>query len=423
MISFLIVVAFVQLIALAAAAASRTTSSATSDANTHHRHHHHNHKSSDAGAEALKASRNTHSFLTDPDARWWMLVAGVVVLCVIAYCFTFVIVAVIYGTTMLFSALRVPFSLSNRVIWTVLTSVWWLISFLFRRVLCCCFFRGSAADAAAADEDSAHYSPAMAVENSIDSTLDSLETPSLTSTSASSQPCASPNCAMGRMVTKNGQGLTFAAAYCKDHLQLQHGPHATELVDYEKQPTKYLCNYRFLSAPLGEVALRAYALQAWREARMRNKRQPGFIYVFTSAYDRPKPTSPTMPFLYKIGETTLPTAAARVAQWDDHRGDVNFVNEEGVGWWPTKDAKGAEAIIHATLVLERVVRYNSQSRHEEVEWFHTTYGTVKATIESVIGQINQNNYYPAGSPSPPPSSSSHTEYEPERHKTVSEKTK
>jgi hypothetical protein len=379
-------------------------------------------KSPEAVKAALEGSRMVHSFLTDPDARWWMILAAIVCICVIAYCFVFALTVVVYGGTLVLSSIKVPFSWTNWLVWKLLALLFWPIYQIYSR--CCTCGRRSGGHhgyggGGGGGDESEQYATTIG---------DSLEVVGgagiSTVTEGSSQACSAQGCPYTRARSRNGVGLVFVGAMCAKHLNLQHGEHADELTTYERQPTKYLCNYCFLQAPMTELSFRAYVLNAWREAGMRNKRKAGYIYIFHSTYDEPRRIDKDGKFLYKIGETTLPHARERIAQWDDHHGDVVFTDVEGVGWWRTKDAAGAEAIIHATLLCDRIVRFNNLSKHEEVEWFSVSYATAKATIEAVLEQINRDTYFPKDSAAASTTtSSSVSEIETPKSKTVSDKTK
>jgi hypothetical protein len=389
-------------------------------------------KSPEAVKAALDGAKMAHSFLTDPDARWWMIPAALVCICVIGYCFLFALTVVVYGSSLVFGFVKVPFKWTNWLVWKLLALLFWPIYQIYIRC-CSCGRRGATAHSygGGGDYEGEQYTTEL---TAIGDSLEIVGGAGISTVSeGSSQACSANGCPYTRARSKNGVGLVFVGAMCTKHLNLQHGEHADELTPYERQPTKYLCNYRFLQAPMTELSFRAYVLNAWREAGMRNKRKAGYIYIFHSTYDEPRRLDKDGKFLYKIGETTLPHARERIAQWDDHHGDVVFTDVEGVGWWRTKDAAGAEAIIHATLVCDRIVRFNNLSKHEEVEWFEITYATAKTTIETVLEQINRDTYFPKDAamtsscstttPTAFSSRSSSSESEIEKSKTVSDKTK
>lgn len=195
-----------------------------------------------------------------------------------------------------------------------------------------------------------------------------------------------PACSNSRQTEKTADNRSFLGALCALHADAKHG----ELFQLSQQllSSKYVANYRwFVEARDAEndVATRRLVQSEIAQAKRRTpeQRKQGFIYLFTSQTDKNDEKST----LAKIGETTLPSAAERVAQWNENN-DVAFDNRENVGWWRTSDTASAEQLIHAALSRVRIVRHNGQTQHDEIEWFCAAPAKLRATVADIVAKVN-----------------------------------
>jgi hypothetical protein len=360
-----------------------------------HQHHHQQQQQQHAPtdearrkklAEQARDTHDTHDYLYSSSGSWLTMGASVLMMAVVG----------LFALFILLCCLEPACGACRKLWWIIVTVPRWLVTtllflplWLINRLLCCGSVRGPGYIERGAVGGVKKRSKRAETE------ADAARVALLVS-----QRCHHTDCTNKRMLIGNSFNRAVLIALCEEHARTEHGEHATILERFEAAPSKYTCNFHFLRNPfssdgneraqkfLRETIERSVAALAAPDAASKK----GFIYMFTSQDDGKPPENIEQPWLFKIGETTQGSAAASVADWDKPAGKtVNFLNVEGFGWWHTKNAPVAEALIHAVLVRKRYVRFNALRDKNEVEWFYASYKQVQETIVRILRQVDEKN--------------------------------